>query len=516
MDLFNNLKARGSLLIGCLFIAVVILIVLQIPSNAQPICVVDQITDETSGTSFQPSISGDGTRIAYTSIISIADERIVLFDSIANTFTHISNEAKNPSISGDGMRIAFVTHFPNELNQISLFDTITNTVTEIAPTFDLEFDAYTSINEDGQRIAFSSDFDITGGNPDEYSQLFLFDVNTNIISQITNTKDWLPIRPSINANGTRIAFNSLEDINGGNPEGNEEIFLYDTNTNTITQVTNEITGRNNESSINANGTRISFTSTANINGGNPEGNDEIYLYDTITNTVTQITNELIVDGKAGKCFESSINADGSRIAFICTSNERIIDLKDRLFLADCSNADLVIDNSGTDVQDDNIKYNYSIANSGPQDATGVKLVDTLPTNAEFVSAESSKGTCQASEASANASEIIARQTGGTVTCDIGTLAVGDTVEVEIVVTPIDADQIQNTAEINSDIPDPNTDNNSVTTTIVVEEPTRNSGGCTLTGVSEAGNELLDFIFLLLPLLFIGVRVMKSIVTKVHT
>jgi len=67
------------------------------------------------------------------------------------------------------------------------------------------------------------------------------------------------------------------NINGGNPEGNAEIYLFNTTTGIITQITDEPAGGSFDPSINADGTRIAFESSANINGGNPEGNDEIYL-----------------------------------------------------------------------------------------------------------------------------------------------------------------------------------------------------------------------------------------------
>jgi len=41
---------------------------------------------------------------------------------------------------------------------------------------------------------------------------------------------------------------------------------------------------------NADGTRVTFYSDANIGGGNPEGNIEIYLFDTTTGIITQITD----------------------------------------------------------------------------------------------------------------------------------------------------------------------------------------------------------------------------------
>jgi len=63
----------------------------------------------------------------------------------------------------------------------------------------------------------------------------------------------------------------------GNPDGNREIYLFDTTTGITTQITFETAGDSRGASINADGTRIAFRSKADINGGNPEGNFEIYL-----------------------------------------------------------------------------------------------------------------------------------------------------------------------------------------------------------------------------------------------
>ena len=67
----------------------------------------------------------------------------------------------------------------------------------------------------------------------------------------------------------------------------------------------------------------------------------------------------------------------------------------------------------------NLVYTATITNSGPSDTTEVTLTDTLPSGMAFVSATSSVGLC--------------REQAGTVTCDLGTIAVGAGAEVSIVV-----------------------------------------------------------------------------------
>ena len=137
--------------------------------------------------------------------------------------------------------------------------------------------ALPSINADGTRIAFNSNANINGGNPEGNDEIYLFDTTTGIITQITDETSGGSALPSITTDGTLIAFRSSANINGGNPEGNLEVYLFDTTTGIITQITDETAGVSTRPSINADGTRIAFESDANINGGNPEGNREIYL-----------------------------------------------------------------------------------------------------------------------------------------------------------------------------------------------------------------------------------------------
>jgi len=295
-----------------------------------PMRAIDQITDETSGNSSSPSINADGTRIAFDSNADInggnpdGNREIYLFDTTTGIFTQITDEtsgnSSSPSINADGTRIAFSSTAdinggnPDGNREIYLFDTTTGIFTQITDETSGNSSS-PSINADGTRIAFSSTADINGGNPEGNSEIYLFDTATGIITQITDETSGDSFSPSINADGTRIAFSSRANINGGNPDGNSEIYLFDTTTGIITQITDETSGNSSSPSINADGTRIAFSSRANINGGNPDGNSEIYLFDTATGIITQITDET-----SGDSFDPSINADGTRIAFDSTAD----------------------------------------------------------------------------------------------------------------------------------------------------------------------------------------------------
>jgi uncharacterized repeat protein (TIGR01451 family) len=100
-----------------------------------------------------------------------------------------------------------------------------------------------------------------------------------------------------------------------------------------------------------------------------------------------------------------------------------------------------------------LTYTLTAANAGPNTATGVQIVDTLPANVTFVSA--SPG-CVVGPP-------------GTVTCTIGTLANGASAPRTITVTPTAAasPSITNSATVSGNEPDPTSGNNTATATTSV-------------------------------------------------
>lgn len=93
-----------------------------------------------------------------------------------------------------------------------------------------------------------------------------------------------------------------------------------------------------------------------------------------------------------------------------------------------------------------ITYTITVTNNGPNDASNVVVSDTLPDQVAFVSATPDQGSCN--------------ETGGVVTCNLGSMAESDTVSITLVVEAVSEGSASNTASVTSSTDDPNPDDNT--------------------------------------------------------
>ncbi len=410
------------------------------------------VTNSGSGvTNEQPSISGNGNYIAFVSDGNLtggnADRNREIFSYPGISQVTVSPGTVilfgnlSPSINYTGTRIAFVSDHDldsgnNADGNQEIFLDDGGSINQVTDST-LAANFRPSINKDGSRIAFVSNADLApGSNPDGNQEIFLYDNSTGI-SQVTTTGSGvINEQPSISGDGSRIAFVSNADLApGNNPDGNQEIFLY--STTGISQVTTTGSGFTNEQpSISDDGTRIAFVSNDDLTGGgsNPDGNPEIFVafdfynvtFDQVTSTTIPITNS-----------HPSINKSDTHVAFV--SNGDLItgdnsDGNQEIFLAECNIIDLTLTKSAPSIVQyrKSLKYTINITNNGPSQATDVELVDKLPSSVKFKSVSSDD--CSHS--------------GGTVTCSFDSLAGnGDNENVTIVVTPTKQGLITNTATV---------------------------------------------------------------------
>ncbi len=95
---------------------------------------------------------------------------------------------------------------------------------------------------------------------------------------------------------------------------------------------------------------------------------------------------------------------------------------------------------------DNIAYQITVTNNGPDTAENVIMTDNLPDNTSFTFATASQGSCNA--------------VNGIVTCDLQNIGNGNTVTINLITKSSVDGKITNTANVTSSTEDPNTNNNA--------------------------------------------------------
>lgn len=321
-----------------------------------------QISGGPSGSGVGASVSDDGKRVAFYSASNLtganADQsfEIFVYDRPTGTLSQVSQFAGGglaggnqvPWISGDGTRVSY-QHFTISggfgLFQSKLFDSSTNTTTTLTPM--AQFGETNELSRNGNTVAIATGntglrlYDVPSGTLgpviagntantamsrdasvlalEFFGRLEVRNRTLNTAVQITGNNAGFNMRPDLSDDGRWLAFSSTYNPLGTNADRNDEIFLYDLLNNSVRQITQSTGGfgTNGFVSLSADGTRLAFSSEANLLGTNADGNSEVYLYDLVEDHLTQITQTL---GNGIFSLQPSISGDGQWLAFTSSAN----------------------------------------------------------------------------------------------------------------------------------------------------------------------------------------------------
>lgn len=255
-------------------------------------------SQRTSDGNFQPSISDDGSLIAFTSNRDLtganpdANLEIFLFDTTARTTTQLTDTTDIPGssdakISGDGTRIAYLRDvqatgsIASQSRDLMVFERAGNVTRIIASDVEgLSLTYGRAISNDGQRVVYSAQ------TAARTTQVFLYDGRNDQIRQLTSLGSRaadVPLHPTISGDGSRVAFATRRNVSGGNTDASVELYLYDLPTDKFSRVTNAPSGATAEvvSSLNEDGSLVAFNFPRVIGEGVSDAdfanNSEIYL-----------------------------------------------------------------------------------------------------------------------------------------------------------------------------------------------------------------------------------------------
>jgi uncharacterized repeat protein (TIGR01451 family) len=124
---------------------------------------------------------------------------------------------------------------------------------------------------------------------------------------------------------------------------------------------------------------------------------------------------------------------------------------------------------------DSVSWTINVNNNGPANATGVKVIDTLPTSGlSSITATANQGICGA-------------LTSGKITCTIGNLSSGGNAIVTVKGKTNKVASLINIVSVSADQPDPQLSNNSASQAVTVQQLLCNGLKPTIVGTPNADN-----------------------------
>ncbi len=280
---------------------------------------VDSAGNQGNNGSGDPSISTDGQKVAFASDAANlvpgdtnAGRDIFVRDLLTNTITRVSvdragNQAIDnsfePSISANGQKVAFSSFAanlaPGDTNNspdIFVRDLSTNTTTRVsvdsAGNQAIGNSFLPSISGDGQKVAFTSNApNLVPGDTNNSDDIFVRNLLTNTTTRVSvdsagNQAIGNSFLPSISGDGRFVAFTSnAPNLVPGDTNNGEDIFVRDLSTNTTTRVSvdsagNQAIGNSGRPSISADGRFVAFASDApNLVPGDTNNGSDLFVAD---------------------------------------------------------------------------------------------------------------------------------------------------------------------------------------------------------------------------------------------
>jgi RHS repeat-associated protein len=170
------------------------------------------------------------------------------------------------------------------------------------------------ISNSADLVVFDSNADHTGGNPDLNNEIYLYRRSTDAFTQLTDTAaPDTNINPKISGDGSTVLFRAFR-----NNSADSDLILFDVASGTSTPITaaNDSTSNSSFGSISEDGSLVALLSQSDLTGGNTDGGPDVFLYNVSAGTFQQITDASLFSTVGIPV----ISGDGSRVGFFSNIN----------------------------------------------------------------------------------------------------------------------------------------------------------------------------------------------------
>jgi len=301
----------------------------------------------------QPAISADGRRVAFT--VDDGPDRGVWVRDLAAGRTFLASradgpagdpangESRYPSLDGDGSRVVFYSAATNlgdgdadSLPDVHMRDLDTGqTILASRGVNGEKGDGESGISDisaDGNRVAFVTYAKNLGdGDTDVQPDIHLRDLAAETTTLVSATPDGTKAnagssRLSLDASGTRVAFDSRASNLPGGTGTKSQIYVRDLAAGTLVMASRAdgaegapATGESVGPVISPDGGSVAFTSqAANLVPGTPDGAIEAYVRDLGPGRTELVSRRSGADGAIaeGGAYPSDVSSGGASVSFV--------------------------------------------------------------------------------------------------------------------------------------------------------------------------------------------------------
>ena len=136
--------------------------------------------------------------------------------------------------------------------------------------------------------------------------------------------------PSISPDGRYVAFHSrATNLAAGDTNANYDVFVWDSQTDTVTLVSRTAAGRSGAGDsfapkLSANGRLVAFLSTAgDLAGPDTNNTSDVFLFNLDTSVMTLVSVNLNLTSGNGSCGVPVMSADGRHVAFLSRASDLV-------------------------------------------------------------------------------------------------------------------------------------------------------------------------------------------------
>lgn len=300
-------------------------------------------------------LSADGTKVAFESVANNlvsgdtnGERDIFVHDlasgvtsrvSVSSTGMQANRACFSPNLNANGTKVVFESLASNlnagdtnVTNDIFVRDLTTGVVTRASVSNSgaqgTDNSSGGHLSADGTKVAFASwSANLVSGDTNNLIDVFVRDLAVGMTRRVSVSSNGseansLSYDPALSADGTRVAFISAADnLISGDTNGNYDVFVCDLATGTVFLGSKDRNGNagngvSNHPSLNANGTKVAFDSSAsNLIQGDTNNHRDVFVRDLTANITIRASVENDGTQSPVDSENATISQDGTKVAF---------------------------------------------------------------------------------------------------------------------------------------------------------------------------------------------------------